>query len=431
MYWLIETEEQLEELKNKHIKKAFVEIIPYHHNYHPSLSEISLIFIKPFIDDKGYMLCLCHNEAFSLDKTLIDALLTSIDELYVINKKQKLYHLPYKNLYDLTYLMPDNFKYPDNLVYNHFYSKHSNVSDLNRIIPVTKHYEYCEDLFNSLQKYLPLSYPKEYQFLNSKAPLAFLGIEINGLNLNKEIFNTHFHPIHPEYSISENKIFTEYNLYTTTKRPSNSFNGINFAALPKETGARESFIPQNDILIEFDISAYHPTLAAKLIDFDFEDNVYSEFSKNYGVSYEDAKEIIFKNLYGGIKQEYSHIEFFKKISMFIDKLWDDFNYGGFIECPISGYKFYKDKLNDMTPQKLFNYLLQHLETATNIEILWDIHKLLRGKKTKIVLYVYDSFLFDLDKKEKNLLLEIQQIFESRKLNIKIAQGADYSFSLKD
>jgi formyltetrahydrofolate synthetase len=117
--------------------------------------------------------------------------------------------------------------------------------------------------------------------------------------------------------------------------------------------------------------------------------------------------------------------------MFIDKLWDDFNYGGFIECPISGYKFYKDKLNDMTPQKLFNYLLQHLETATNIEILWDIHKLLRGKKTKIVLYVYDSFLFDLDKKEKNLLLEVQQIFESRKLNIKIAQGADYSFSLEN
>jgi hypothetical protein len=56
---------------------------------------------------------------------------------------------------------------------------------------------------------------------------------------------------------------------------------------------------------------------------------------------------------------------------------------------------------------------------------------LRGKKTKIVLYVYDSFLFDLDKKEKNLLLEIQQIFESRKLNIKIAQGANYSFSLEN
>jgi glutathione peroxidase-family protein len=82
----------------------------------------------------------------------------------------------------------------------------------------------------------------------------------------------------------------------------------------------------------------------------------------------------------------------------------------------------------MNPQKLFNYLLQHYETANNIEILWDIHKLLVGKNTKIILYVYDSFLFDLDKKEKDLLLEIQKIFEKRKLTVKYSHGVDYSFS---
>jgi len=427
MYWLIETEEQLEELKAKKLKKIFLEIVPYHHNYHPILSEISLIFIKPFIDDKGYMLCLNHNETFSLDKTLIDGLLTNIDEIYVINKKQKLYHLPYKNLYDLTYLIPDTFKYPENLVYNHFYSKHSNILDLNRIIPVTKHYEYCESLFDLTQKHLPLKYPEEYKFLNSKAPSAFLGIERNGITLSKSVFEKYYDLPHPEYSILEDKIYTEYNLYTTTKRPSNAFNGINFSAIPKDK-TRESFIPKNDLLVEFDISAYHPTLAAKLIDFEFEDNVYNEFSKLYDISYENAKEIIFRNLYGGIKQEYSHIEFFKKISTFIDKLWDDFNYGGFIECPISKYRFYKENLTDMNPQKLFNYLLQHYETANNIEILWDIHKLLVGKNTKIILYVYDSFLFDLNKKEKDLLLEIQKIFEKRKLTVKYSHGVDYSFS---
>jgi len=269
MYWLIETEEQLEELKAKKLKKIFLEIVPYHHNYHPILSEISLIFIKPFIDDKGYMLCLNHNETFSLDKTLIDGLLTNIDEIYVINKKQKLYHLPYKNLYDLTYLIPDTFKYPENLVYNHFYSKHSNILDLNRIIPVTKHYEYCESLFDLTQKHLPLKYPEEYKFLNSKAPSAFLGIERNGITLSKSVFEKYYDLPHPEYSILEDKIYTEYNLYTTTKRPSNAFNGINFSAIPKDK-TRESFIPKNDLLVEFDISAYHPTLAAKLIDFEFD-----------------------------------------------------------------------------------------------------------------------------------------------------------------
>ena len=50
----------------------------------------------------------------------------------------------------------------------------------------------------------------------------------------------------------------------------------------------------------------------------------------------------------------------------------------------------------MNPQKLLNYVLQNLETANNVLILWDIFKILRGKNTKLVLYVYDSFLFDFD-----------------------------------
>ena len=48
----------------------------------------------------------------------------------------------------------------------------------------------------------------------------------------------------------------------------------------------------------------------------------------------------------------------------------------------------------MNPQKLFNYILQNLETSTNVLILWDILCILRGYKTKLVLYTYDSFLLD-------------------------------------
>jgi hypothetical protein len=31
----------------------------------------------------------------------------------------------------------------------------------------------------------------------------------------------------------------------------------------------------------------------------------------------------------------------------------------------------------------------------NVRILWEIFKILRGANTKLVLYTYDSFLFDL------------------------------------
>jgi len=81
----------------------------------------------------------------------------------------------------------------------------------------------------------------------------------------------------------------------------------------------------------------------------------------------------------------------------------------------------------MNPQKLLNYLLQNLETSNNIVILWDVLKLLRGKNTKLVLYVYDSFLFDVDKNEKEVMLKIKDVFSKYKLNIKAQKGINYNF----
>ena len=40
----------------------------------------------------------------------------------------------------------------------------------------------------------------------------------------------------------------------------------------------------------------------------------------------------------------------------------------------------------------------------------SVRLLLRGKNTKLVLYVYDSFLFDYDKDEPDVMLEILGIF---------------------
>ena len=81
----------------------------------------------------------------------------------------------------------------------------------------------------------------------------------------------------------------------------------------------------------------------------------------------------------------------------------------------------------MNPQKLFNYLLQNLETSMNVCILWDIIQVLRGKKTKLVLYTYDSFLLDWDEEETNELEDIKNIFKKYKFNIKVKQGYDYDF----
>jgi hypothetical protein len=74
-----------------------------------------------------------------------------------------------------------------------------------------------------------------------------------------------------------------------------------------------------------------------------------------------------------------------------------------------------------------NYLLQNLETSYNVCILWEIIKLLKNKKTKLILYTYDSFLFDFSKEEKELYKSIMSLFKKYKLQIKSSYGDTYNF----
>ena len=57
--------------------------------------------------------------------------------------------------------------------------------------------------------------------------------------------------------------------------------------------------------------------------------------------------------------------------------------------------------------------MQSLETSRNILILKDILRYLQTKKTKAVLYTYDSILFDFCKEDgKETLEDIKEILES-------------------
>ena len=252
--------------------------------------------------------------------------------------------------------------------------------------------------------------------------MVFNAIERNGIRVHKPTFEGYFHPIEGEFA------YSQYNLKTLTTRPSNRFNGVNYAALNKEDGSRKSFIPRNEKFIEIDITAYHPTISSHLVDFEFSDSdIHSSFAKMYGVDREKAKELTFKQLYGGVFKQYRELPFFRRIQSYIDNAWQTFQKTGEIEAKISGYKFYRDSLENMNPQKLFNYILQNYETSQNILILWDILSILRGKKSKLVLYTYDSFLIDLSEEERELVEDVQKIFENYKLNTKIKYGSSYDF----
>ena len=81
----------------------------------------------------------------------------------------------------------------------------------------------------------------------------------------------------------------------------------------------------------------------------------------------------------------------------------------------------------MNPNKLFNYLIQLAETENNMNILNDLIPLLDTKKSKLMLYQYDSFLFDFNREDTmELLKEVKKIMEQGgKYPIKAKYGTNY------
>ena len=62
-----------------------------------------------------------------------------------------------------------------------------------------------------------------------------------------------------------------------------------------------------------------------------------------------------------------------------------------------------------------------------VDQLQNIIDLLKNKNTKLVLYTYDAFLFDVDDNEIDTIEEIKQIFSKYKLTVKAKTGLNYEF----
>jgi len=422
MYWLVENEEQLNVLINSGYKEAFIEVIPYNDTIHPVQNHISLVYIRPIEASKGFMVCITHSECLNALNTRINDLLNKFKVLYCRDKKEVLHYFPIKTLYDIT-PPPNPYIRPTTQTHDLYYRQHKDNPELNLIIPIVKHYELCETIFRDLKANINIKKTKYDEFFNSRVSVVFNAIERSGIRIHNGTFSEYFHAVDGEY------VNTQFNLKTTTTRPSNKFNNVNYAALNKENGCRKSFIPRNNRFVEIDISAYHPSLSARLIDYDFAGvDIHAHFASLYGVDYKKSKELTFKQLYGGVFDNYKGLEFFQKIEKYVGELWGKFQSDEFVECKVSGYRYEKENLVNMNPQKLFNYILQNLETSTNVLILWDILCILRKYKTQLVLYTYDSFLLDVDDEETEVLEEVREVFKKYKLNIKEIEGYDYNFT---
>jgi hypothetical protein len=422
MFYIIEKEEQLQHIPP--FDKCFIHVITNNNNYHPAIASISLIYVKPF-NSKGYIFCINHTESLSLKWQPIKKFLSE-KELYAIDSKHTKYFLSGKiNDTTLNHISQGGTKFDfsrcEPIIISNFYRSYGTLKNINELIPISKHYEYCENIYDIVKPYLTKNTDSIYKTID-----VFFKIEKEGIKLNKNCFIEYYkeHST-PHFSVRQGRIYTSYNLFTLTGRPSNAFNNINFAALNKENGERECFIPHNDLFIEIDFNGYHPRLLGTLVNysFDTETNVYQQIGKILNIDdISKAKETTFQNLYGGIRSELQNKPFFKSIQAFTDDLWNTIQYGGYIDTP-SGKRFRLKDIENPTPQKVLNYYIQNFETSQNVLQLYALFNDFRPLKSRIVLYTYDSVLIDVVREETQ---KINEIIAKLQYPVRIKTGNNYN-----
>jgi len=219
-------------------------------------------------------------------------------------------------------------------------------------------------------------------------------------------------------------VYTEYNPFTVTGRPSNRHGGVNYAALNKSDGSRDCFIADG-IYLQMDYNAYHPRLIGKLVKFDMpEGNVHQWLADQYGCSIEESKGVTFQLLYGGIDDDFKQIPYFKAVADYIDEMWMETQKRGFLQTPHRMIPL--DWIEGANPQKVFNYLLQAVETEMNVEKMRRVLDYIKGTDITLDLYTYDSFLFDVPTDiDKNTIKDLKDIIEDGGFPVKASWGKTY------
>ena len=422
MFYIVEEESKLQSIENLVRLGCYVNVVSTNDLYHPKLTSSIAVYIRLLKSDYGYIIPIDHPEGLNVDKDRVYQLLLKANTLYTLNKKELLYHFNLQEAIDVSLLYAmtkyDKLEYTkENSSLNYFYNKFQKHKEINKLIPISKLYESNENIYKQIKQVINYDIPNGFDFYNKTATNVFYLLEHGGLGIYYDEFNKIFTPRNPLYNTDNNSVLTSYNLYNATSRPTNAFNSVNFAAIPKTPEHRQTFRPTGDYFVEFDFDGYHLRLLCEQIDYELTSaSAHKQLATQYfnkeeitEEEYDQAKQINFHAIYGKIPDKYAFLEIFTRIDNYIKELWKRYEADGEVLAPISGKPF-TSSLKGMNPQKLMNYVMQSLETSRNILILKAVLKYLQDKKSKAVLYTYDSILFDFSKEDgKELLTDLEQI----------------------
>ena len=425
MIKIVENIGELEELMNKLETEVSLWYPMWVDNdKHPRNTHISFILIRTLTD--RYILPHQHTDTISLFKSQIEGVLNTNGDKWIFQKKKLLQS--FSNLreglndIDTAHFLKtgetiDYQKPIQHLVAPLLHKGYK--EDVIQSIPILK---LCEAVDNEFIKHHNQK-SKTYNWYNGIFLPILSEIEQFGIRVDREKFIDRW-PQALKHLSSDGLVYTEYNPFTVTGRPSNRHGGVNYAALNKSDGSRECFV-SDGIFLQMDYNAYHPRLIAKLIGFDVPDgNMHQWLADQYGCSIDESKGITFQLLYGGIDDEFRQIPYFDKVADYIDTLWIETQRNGYLQTPHRVIPL--SWIEHPNAQKVFNYLLQAVETEMNVEVMRKVLDYIEGSGIRFCLYTYDSFLFDVPTGiDKNIIRGLKEIIEGSGFPVKANWGLDY------
>lgn len=410
-----------------------------HHINKPLFLYIYLIKFKT-----GYIIPINTEDCINIENLdlfdLFTNILNNITTKYVINLDHLYYFRPslddrFVDLRVLEYISTGKVSTHYNRLLptqSFMYHLHYNMNDVNISIPITKHIEYLEmeteNILNVIKLYSENEFELSLKMFNNIMLPTLNTITQAGIPVDTEF------PV--KENIKNNCIYTTYNPFNLTSRPTCSSGKFSFSSIAKDSQDRKHIISrfgEDGTLVLFDYNSYHISLICEIINYKFNEYAYTQLGKIYFGKEElthdeitDAKILTFRVLYGGIPTEFLQIEFFKRVDKFIKELWSAYNSDGCIYTRLFKRRYNRKNYPDMNAQKLFNYYLQSFETENNMMILNKINTYLQQYSTKVILYIYDSILIDFKFEDgKDVINQILNIFKNDKYDVSIFMGNNY------
>ena len=415
MNTLVENKKQLKKFIKKYKSEDSILIpISCDSNKHSVDDKLSLLYVQ-LLNGEEFILPFDHSETLNIDIPNLE----SDTKKYTYDRKKLNHFIKLDNVIDVNLMhymatnVPLSIEEIDTNAHHFFNMMYYRKKNINTIIPVLKHLEYCREL----AKVIKDTIAKHNQYVN--------------VSYNNEVLDNLTYIESNGLQTTNGSVYSEYNVFTSTGRPSNRFGGINFAALNKTDGSRKQFISRfkNGVLVEMDFDGYHLRLIADKVGYEFpEGSVHEHMAKLYGVDYQEAKSLSFKYLYGYIPDEIKkNNEYFNSVSNYINILWNGYKSKEFIVSDIYSKKIYRKNLTDMNANKLFNYTIQLMETENNMKVLGQLIPKIKDYRSKLVLYSYDSFLFDFNMEDGlDYLKKVKNTLEQDgKYPVKVSWGLNY------